>query len=243
MEMQHDCENDAPDPRLANVVLFDLDGTLTDSAEGIKNGFRRALATVGEPEPGEHLLSTVVGPPMIDTFHVLGFDDAKSTRAWQAYNSYYNETGWRQNAVFDGIEPVLAELSARGRRLAVATSKAEHFANRILDHFKLSDYFEFVAGASPDGARRAKVDVIGHALKNLGCEAAPGANLDVVMVGDRNHDVLGAAHWGIPTIVVEWGYGTTEEADGAYSTAKTPADLRALLLHRCRPKCAVSPLR
>jgi phosphoglycolate phosphatase len=216
--------------RRAEVILFDLDGTLTNSAEGIQNGFRRALAAVGEPGPDEDLLRTILGPPMIDNLRAMGFDEAKAARAWQAYNTYYDEEGWRENAVFDGIEPVLAELASSGRRLAVATSKREHFAHRILTHFGLFHYFEFIAGASADGVRRAKTDVIGHALRNLGVAAQPGVDPGAIMVGDRHHDVLGAAHWGIPTIFVEWGYGAPGEADGARCVATTPTDLTAFLL-------------
>lgn len=212
-----------------NAVLFDLDGTLTDSADGILDAFRSGLAAIGEPEPSQDVLDRVLGPPMIDTLRSMGFERTRTDRALQAYYAYYDETGWQQNSVYDGIEPVLAELVASGRRLAVATAKGEHFAHRILDHFGLGQYFEFVAGARRDGTRKAKADVIGHALTNLGLAAVPGANPDVVMVGDRVHDVLGAAHWGIPTIFVEWGYGAPDEADGACRTVRTPEDLRDVL--------------
>ncbi len=217
----------------APVMLFDLDGTLTDSAAGIIAGFRHALATVGAPEPSDELIAEVVGPPMIDTFGKLGFDAERSERAIAAYfDSYDAGGGWANNEVFAGIEPVLANLHARGIRLGVATSKAERFAVRILDHFGLSQYFEFIGGASDDLKRRAKPDVIEHSLRSLGITpiaAADGGTPDVAMVGDRDHDVHGAAQWGIPTVFVRWGYGTEDESADAAWTVGDPTELAAVL--------------
>lgn len=214
------------------VLLFDLDGTLTDSAPGILSGFRHALAAVGAPDPSEDLLGRVIGPPMIDTFRALGFDEDRTERAIAAYIDRYDSHGWAENTVFDGIETALQTARALGSRLGVATSKNEKFAVRILEHFGLAGYFEFIGGASDDGARRAKADVIAHSLQGLGMPATPaadGGTRGVVMVGDRDHDVLGAACWGIPTIFVEWGYGHPAEADGAHWSVRTVADLERAL--------------
>jgi phosphoglycolate phosphatase len=215
------------------VMLFDLDGTLTDSAAGIIAGFRHALATVDAPEPSDELIAEVVGPPMIDTFRKLGFDEERTEKAVAAYfDSYDAGGGWANNEVFAGIEQVLVDLHARGIRLGVATSKAERFAVRILDHFGLSHYFEFIGGASEDLKRRAKPDVIEHSLRSLGITpvaAAAGGTPDVAMVGDRDHDVHGAAKWGIPTIFVNWGYGTEAESKDAAWTVGDPAELAAML--------------
>lgn len=217
----------------APVMLFDLDGTLTDSAAGIIAGFRHALATVGAPEPSDELIAKVVGPPMIDTFRKLGFDAERSERAIAAYfDSYDAGGGWARNEVFPGIQPVLASLQARGIRLGVATSKAERFAVRILDHFGLSRYFEFIGGASDDLKRRAKPDVIEHSLRALGITpvaAADGGTPHVAMVGDRDHDVHGAATWGIPTIFVRWGYGTEDEREHAAWAVDDTAELLEVL--------------
>ena len=228
---------DPPHPRSlpTSVVLFDLDGTLTDSAPGIIGGFRHALATVGAPEPSDEVVADVVGPPMIETFRRLGLDEARTQQALDAYfDSYDAGGGWADNSLFDGIEPVLANLVASGARLGVATSKAERFATRIIEHFGLSEYFEFIGGASNDLTRRAKADVIEHTLRNLGVEPVPGGTVDVVMVGDRDHDVHGAAKWGIPTIYVGWGYGRGDESADAEWIANTVADLDELFTGRPR---------
>ncbi|WP_072753833.1 HAD hydrolase-like protein [Rhodococcus maanshanensis] len=214
------------------VTLFDLDGTLTDSAPGIVAGFRHALAAVGAPEPDGALLDRIVGPPMVDTLRSLGLDEETTQRAFASYLERYDEVGWAENAVFDGIGDLLATAAGRGSRLAVATSKSERFARRILEHFALAEHFEVIAGASDDTSRRAKVDVIEHALRGLGIEpidARSGGTPDVVMVGDREHDVHGAAHWGIPTVFVGWGYGSAAEAEGARWSVDTVDELGRVL--------------
>ncbi|MFD4294467.1 HAD-IA family hydrolase [Rhodococcus sp. NPDC058505] len=211
------------------ILLFDLDGTLTDSAPGIVSGFRHALASVGAPEPAGDPTQLILGPPMADTLRGVGLDDATAERALAAYVDRYDRVGWAENAVFDGVADLLDALAAAGARLAVATSKSERFAVRILEHFGLAGHFEVIAGASPDGARRAKADVIEHALRGLGVAAVAGGTDGVVMVGDRIHDVQGAAHWGIPTVFVHWGYGAETEAEDARWSAATVADLEAIL--------------
>ncbi|QCQ91581.1 HAD-IA family hydrolase [Rhodococcus sp. SGAir0479] len=214
---------------LAPVLLFDLDGTLTDSALGIHNGFRHALAAVGAPAPTAEVLGTVIGPPLMDSMRAMGLDEAATAAALAAYFERYDAVGWAENEVYDGIDAMLALAHDTGARLAVATSKTETFAIRILEHFGLADYFEVIGGASPDGARRAKADVIEHVLGGLGIPAVAGGTADVVMIGDREHDVHGAARWGIPTVFVEWGYGTTAEAQGARWSAPTVPHLGRIL--------------
>ncbi|NMN94771.1 HAD-IA family hydrolase [Antrihabitans stalactiti] len=214
-------------------MLFDLDGTLTDSASGIIAGFRHALAAVGAPEPPPEVVADVVGPPMLETFRRLGLDEDRAQAAWRAYFDLYDDGGgWAQNAVYEGIEPVLLDLFERGIRLGVATSKAQRLAVRILDHFELSKYFEFIGGASDDGKRRAKVDVVAHTLGSMDVAPVVDATPDVVMVGDRSHDVRGAAHWGIPTIFAGWGYGLAGESDGAVWIAESVARLAELVSER-----------
>ncbi len=223
---------DAPGSAGAPVVLFDLDGTLTDSAPGIFAGFRHALSSVGAPAPTEDQLALVIGPPLIDTFRGMGLPEDVAQQALAVYFERYDAVGWAENTVFDGIETVLAELKDRGVRLAVATSKSERFAHRILDHFGLSGYFEFIGGASNDGARRAKSDVIAHSLRNLDLNPrgrSDGGTTGAVMVGDRDHDVHGAARFGIPTVYVDWGYGLDGEADDAVHTVETMDQLRKVL--------------
>ncbi|OBF71836.1 hypothetical protein A5750_19420 [Mycobacterium sp. 852002-51613_SCH5001154] len=207
-------------------MIFDLDGTLTDSAEGIMASFLHALEHVGVAVPDGDLVAQIVGPPMDDTFRSMLGEDAE--RAITAFRAEYGSRGWAMNTLFEGIEPLLADLSAAGIRLAVATSKLETTARRILAHFGLDHYFEVIAGASPDGSRKTKVDVLAHALEQL--QPLPER---VLMVGDRSHDVHGAAAHGIDTVVVGWGYGRDDFADGFSLTGVTHAatidELRAAL--------------
>lgn len=212
--------------RTPQLVLFDLDGTLTDSAVGIVASFRHALASVGAPVPDGDLVSRIVGPPMHHTLAAIVGDRADEAIA--AYRADYTTRGWSMNSPFDGIPDLLADLRRADIRLAVATSKAEPTAQRILAHFGLDGYFEVIAGASPDGTRAAKSEVVASALERLG--PLPER---VLMVGDRSHDVEGAAVHGIDTVVVDWGYGASD-FDGPDAVAPrhrvaTIADLREIL--------------
>ncbi|BAX93277.1 HAD-IA family hydrolase [Mycobacterium shigaense] len=192
------------------LVIFDLDGTLTDSAEGIVTCFVHALAHVGAEVPDGDLAALIVGPPMDETFHSMGLGE-HADAAFAAFAAEYGSHGWSMNSLFDGIEPLLADLRAAGTRLAVATSKLEPTARRILAHFGLDEHFEVIAGACPDGTRRSKEEVLAHALAQL--QPLPDR---VLMVGDRSHDVEGAAAHGIDTVVVGWGYGRDDFADDAH---------------------------
>ncbi len=197
----------APTPGGAQLVIFDLDGTLTDSAEGIVASFLHALSHIGVPVPTGDIAAQIVGPPMDDTFREMGLGEDAET-AIAAFRAEYGARGWAMNALFEGIETLLVDLRAAGVRLAVATSKLEPTARRILAHFGLDQHFEVIAGASPDGSRKSKVEVLAHALSQL--EPLPER---VLMVGDRSHDVHGAAAHGIDTVVVGWGYGSADFPD------------------------------
>jgi phosphoglycolate phosphatase-like HAD superfamily hydrolase len=193
-------------------VIFDLDGTLTDSADGIVSSFCHALAEIGATVPGGDLVSKIVGPPMHHTFEAMGLGE-RADAAIAAYRADYTTRGWAINTLFDGIAPLLADLRTAGVRLAVATSKAEPTAQRILAHFGLDEHFDVIAGASVDGTRAAKADVLAHALAQL--QPLPER---VLMVGDRRHDVEGAAAHGIDAVVVGWGYGRAD-----FSNADAPS--------------------
>lgn len=194
--------------RRGDLVIFDLDGTLTDSAEGIVASFRHALSAVGATVPEGDLVSRIVGPPMLHTLESMGLGE-RVDDAIAAYRADYTSRGWSMNRPFTGVPDLLADLADAGVRLAVATSKAEPTARRILAHFDLDGRFEVIAGASVDGTRARKADVLAHALDQL----APIPDR-VVMIGDRSHDVEGAAAHGIGTIVVDWGYGRDDFTDG-----------------------------
>ncbi len=208
-------------------MIFDLDGTLTDSAVGIVASFRHALAEIGATVPDGDLAGRIVGPPMHQTLTSMGLGD-RADEAFTAYRAEYTTRGWAMNSVFDGIPDLLADLRAAGVRLAVATSKNEVTARRIIEHFGLGGHFEVIAGASADGARSSKADVVAHALAQL--EPLPES---VLMVGDRSHDVEGAAAHGIDTVVVEWGYGasdfSTPGAVTAFRHVSTVDGLREVL--------------
>ncbi|MCV7125294.1 HAD-IA family hydrolase [Mycobacterium lacus] len=203
------------DPAAATpqLVIFDLDGTLTDSADGIVASFRHALDRVGAAVPDGDLAARIVGPPMDETLHAMELGEYTG-EAIAAFRAEYGTRGWAMNSLYDGIAPLLADLSAAGVRLAVATSKLEPTARRILAHFGLERHFEVIAGASPDGTRRSKAEVLAHALAQL--QPVPER---VLMVGDRSHDVDGAAAHGIDALVVGWGYGRADFADGSAPTA------------------------
>lgn len=186
------------------LVIFDLDGTLTDSADGVVASFRHALATIGAKVPDGDLAERVVGPPMHHTLASMGLGE-RADEAISAYRADYTSRGWAMNSVYVGVPQLLADLRAAQIRLAVATSKAEPVARRILDHFGLTDHFDVIAGASIDGTRASKADVVAYALSQLG--TLPER---VLMVGDRAHDVEGAAAHGIATVVVGWGYGRSD---------------------------------
>lgn len=208
------------------VVIFDLDGTLTDSADGVVASFRYTLETLGADVPDGDLATRLVGPPMHQTLVELGFGE-RASEAMAVYRADYTSRGWAMNRLFDGVADLLNDLRAAGVRLAVATSKAEPTARKILEHFGVADRFEVIAGASLDGSRAAKSDVLAHALAQLG-----GRPNSVMMVGDRSHDVEGAAEHGIPTVVVGWGYGATDRIDYSAHGARhaaTIAELREIL--------------
>lgn len=194
------------------VILFDLDGTLTDSAPGIIAGLHYAFDDLGIPRPDDATMRSHLGPPLVDTFRdFYGLDEEQAARGVAKYREQYLVTGLFENAVFDGIPELLRDLVASGATLAVATSKPTESAVRILNHFELADLFAFIGGAEMDGPRRHKADVVAHTVHELGLLGVLSPGEPVVMIGDRSHDILGAAANGIPGIGVLWGYGDTEE--------------------------------
>ena len=219
------------------IVLFDLDGTLTDSADGVVAGYKHALAAVGAPIPDGDLAALLVGPPMRDSLAQQGLSPEVAESALRHYAEYYDETGWAENSVYPGIAEVLEQLSGAGLRLAVTTSKSESRAVRILEHFGLAHHFEVIAGASEDGSRRTKSDVIARALKKLNTDPA-GV---LLLAGDRAHDVAGGNEHGVPTAFAAWGYGTAGESRGAAWVVESPAALAEVVMARANPAPAPAP--
>ena len=195
------------------VVLFDLDGTLTDPGIGITNSVAYALEKYNIHIKERAELYRFIGPPLVDSFqNFYGFSDEQALEAVEYYREYYQDKGIFENYVYDGIPDLLETLRARGKRLIVATSKPEEFAKRIIKHYDLGKYFSYVAGATMDNQTRITIAaVIRYALDTCQIEQTE----KVVMVGDRKHDVLGAAQWGIDTIGVLYGYGDREELEAA----------------------------
>ena len=210
------------------AVLFDLDGTIVDSAPGITASLAKTLADLGEPIQTPAELLRWVGPPIMDSFRDLGgFDPAESQRALEIYRGHYLSEGVFDAAVYDGVPEVLRAISQTHLPLSLATSKPETPARLVLEHYGLAHYFDELTGASDDEKRSKKADVIAEALRRL---AANGADLErPIMIGDRIHDVEGAAANGIPTIFVTWGYGAPEEAAGSVAMVDSPEQLFPLL--------------
>ena len=207
-----------------NTVLFDLDGTLTDPAVGITNSVAYALKKWGIEVSDRTELYKFIGPPLVDSFcKFYGFSKDDAELSVKYYREYFADKGLFENSVYDGVPEMLSVLKNRGKRLIIATSKPEVFSKRIVEHFGLDKYFDFLAGATLDSSRVKKADVIEHALKS--CEITDLSS--VVMVGDREHDVIGAAHFSIDSIGVLYGYGDREELESAGATyiAQTVSDI------------------
>ncbi len=208
------------------LILFDLDGTLTDPFVGIAEGVRHAFTKMGRPEPDHDDMRRLIGPPFQQTFPTFGMHDHEVDEAIAHYRDVYEGGGLFKAYVYEGIDHVLGNLRSLGHTLALATSKPTGSAERVLGHFGLADHFSFVGGASRDRSRHQKHEVIAHVLEELGA-----THDQIVMVGDRVYDVEGARHCGVPCVGVRWGYaepGELEEA-GAVAIAEQPADLHALL--------------
>jgi phosphoglycolate phosphatase len=208
------------------TILFDLDGTLTDSGEGIINCAWLALKHFGLPLPDKETMRVFVGPPLRDSFMRFGVPEEDVETAIEIYRSRYIPIGMFENTPYPGIKSLLGALKAQGHKLFVATSKPEGMATAILEKFQLAPYFDLICGASLDDTRDSKDKVIAYLLEKT------GGKDDYIMVGDTAFDVEGAAVNGIPTIGVSWGYGKVEdmESAGAKAIAHSPAELLDLLL-------------
>ena len=206
-------------------ILFDLDGTLTDSGEGIMKCAIYALAHYGIDAPSEAELRAFVGPPLTESFARFGVPQDQLAKAVEIYRSRYIPIGRFENAPYPGIRELLERLKADGHRLYVATSKPEWMSIEILEHFDLAKYFDMICGAATDFSRNRKEAVIAHLLNECGAQENP------IMVGDTVYDVIGAKEHGIPTIGVDWGYGKNEDMEnaGAIAIAYTMEQLYDLL--------------
>ena len=207
------------------TILFDLDGTLTDSAEGIINCSTLALEHFGLPIPDRETMRVFVGPPLHDTFVKFGVPEDKADEAVAVFRSRYFTVGKFENAPYPGIHELLETLKSHGHTLLIATSKPETLAFEVTKHFGLYDYFDRICGATLDRSRVNKDDVIAYLLNQYQDDK------ERVMVGDTAFDVTGAAVHNIPTIGVSWGYGTAQEMldAGAIAIAEDMQHLLQLL--------------
>ncbi|NLQ66699.1 HAD family hydrolase [Streptococcus mutans] len=197
------------------TILFDLDGTLTNPALGITNSLAYALEKFNIEVTDKKELYRFIGPPLQDSFeNFYHFSKEDSLKAVDFYRDYFRHKGLYENEVYQGIPDLLERLKAQGKKLLVATSKPEEFARQILKHFELFDYFDLVAGASMDGSRRLKGDVIAHALTSAQVSDLSAA----IMIGDREHDIIGAKKNGLDAIGVLYGFGSQEELEKAGAT-------------------------
>ena len=203
------------------AIFFDLDGTLTDSGEGIINCATLALQHFGLPVPSREEMRVFVGPPLDQTFIKFGVPEDKTQEAIDVFRGRYLVVGKFENSPYPGIQALLDTLQKQGHRLFVATSKPETTAIEILNKFQLAPYFEIICGATFDGTRSHKADVLAYLLKQI------GAQEKALMVGDTEFDVLGASAHGIPTIGVSWGYGQVAamEQAGAIAIAHSMDEL------------------
>ena len=216
---------------MKSAVLFDLDGTLTDPKPGITRSIAYALERMGRPVPDLDTLTWCIGPPLALSFQtLLGCDDPVETqRAVDFYRERFGDVGMFENSVYEGVPEMLSAVAALNR-VFVATSKPIVFAERIVEHFGLRSFFDGLYGSELDGRLADKGDLISHVLRaeSISAEAA-------TMVGDREHDVLGARRADVPCVGVLYGYGTVEElrAAGAAVLCRTPAEVAELLVTRC----------
>lgn len=210
------------------TMFLDLDGTLTDPREGIMRCFGYALERLGRTMPSPEPLNWI-GPPLHETFRALLGDEVLVQRAVELYRERFASVGLFENRLIDGVPEALASLKQAGVRLVVATSKAEMYSVRIVEHFGLDRYLEAVVGAAPDGSDAAKADILRRGLARAGEDPTSS-----VMVGDREHDILGAAAVGMAGWGVLWGYGSREElvAAGARRIAVLPHDLVSFVNER-----------
>ncbi len=211
---------------MKRYILFDLDGTLTDPKEGITKSVQYALAKLGIEEDSNNL-TKFIGPPLKESFSVFyGFDREKAEKAVKFYRERYADVGIFENRVIEDIPQLLKSLKEAGKVLVVATSKPTKFAKAICDKYNLSQYFDLILGSELDGTRSNKDEVIKEVLNRLGCSKE-----EIIMIGDRRHDIIGAKKCDIASVGVEFGYAEEGELQkaGADYIVKKPSELLFLI--------------
>ena len=215
-----------------NIILFDLDGTLTDPKEGITKSVQYALSHFAIEEVDLNNLTRFIGPPLKQSFmEYYGFDEDTCLRAIEKYRERFSTVGIFENGVYDGIKDMLNQLTQMGKLLAVATSKPQVYAERILEKYDLKQYFKVIVGSELDGTRSNKADVIEEVFKQL--KITSQEKIETIMVGDRKHDILGAKACGIHSIGVEFGYAEVNELNlsGAEYIVDSVDELKSFFIH------------
>lgn len=209
-------------------LLLDLDGTVIDSGEGITRSVQYALISLGIEVKDRRELYPFIGPPLKDSFRQFyRLDEVQTEQAVRKYRERYEVEGWRENVVYAGIKNLLAEWRGKGKNVMLCTSKPEKFARKILKEYRLEDYFTFIGGATLDGMRNTKAEVMEYVLNSC-----PGTDKkDTVMIGDRKYDVIGAKEVGVDAVGVLYGYGNRQELleAGADYLAENVEKLRKLI--------------
>ena len=214
---------------MKKYILFDLDGTVTDPMIGITKSVQYALRKFNIEVENLNDLCKFIGPPLKDSFmNFYGFNEEDALKAITFYREYFSVTGLYENVVYENFEDILISLKEQNKSLIIATSKPTVFAEKILEHFNLKKYFDFIAGSNLDNTRTKKADVISYALEQQGLTEAS----EMIMIGDREHDVIGAKALGIESIGVLHGYGSYEELSnsGATYIVKDVKELKSLLM-------------
>lgn len=200
---------------MKEIILFDLDGTLTDPKEGITKCVQYALAHFGIDVPDLNELMCFIGPPLIESFQMFyGFSEEKAELAVKKYRERFKDIGIFENGVYDGVLELLSECKKAGKKICLATSKPEEFAVRILEKYKMAEYFDEAVGSTMDGSINAKDEVINEAFRRLGIDSDE-KKAKIIMVGDRKHDIIGAKKCGIESIGVLFGYAEDGELEAA----------------------------
>ncbi len=218
-----------------DYILFDLDGTLTDPKLGITRSVQYALRALGIEEPSLDKLEPFIGPPLADSFREFyGLEEEQVVTAVAKYRERFTDQGIYENEIYPGTARMLASLRAGGKKLAIASSKPTPFVERILDHFEIRAYFDYIIGSNMDGTRGKKEEVVEEALRQMLPAGMPPAEkkAGVAMVGDRRFDIEGAREHGITSVGVSFGYapeGELEQA-GADHIVDTVEALAGLLM-------------
>ncbi|MDO4631793.1 MAG: HAD-IA family hydrolase [Corynebacterium sp.] len=208
------------------TLLIDVDGTLIDSYPGIRSSFIATLRAQGMEIPDDAWLQSIPGPPIDHSFARLGLDPTEIRVAKDLYREHYDLSGWLESSLFAHWPETLAQWKEAGLTLCVATSKNQAIATTMLKHFDIAQYFDFIAGAQEYGSRSSKADVIKYVLDSMNLTVGRS---NILMIGDRSHDVEGAQQFGIPTVLVSWGYGNSEEWQKAYRVANTMTELKGIV--------------